>query len=215
MDERQRDLEGAVAAHRVLEAHLATLTDHQVAGPSLLPDWTVGHVITHIARNADGVRLMLEGALRGEVASQYPGGVEQRAADIAAGAVRGAAGVMADVRASNQRLEAAFDAMTDEAWLGEGRSVVGMVPVAELPFRRWRETVVHHADLGLQYTWRDWPAEYVRLELRTQTMLWNSRQSMGLTGLPTAAQAVDEHRRVAWLMGRTTIEGLPPAGLMA
>lgn len=199
----------------MLEEHLATLTDAQVAAPSLLPDWTVGHVITHIARNADGVRLMLEGALRGEVAAQYPGGVEQRTADIATGAVRGAAGVVADIRATNQRLEAAVAAMTDEAWLGQGRSVVGMVPAAELPFRRWRETVVHHADLGLQYTWRDWPAEYVRLELRVQTMLWNSRQSMGLTGLPGEALAADEHRRVAWLLGRTTIEGLSPAGLMA
>jgi maleylpyruvate isomerase len=215
MDERQRDLQGAVAAHRMLEVHLATLTDAQVAGPSLLPDWSVGHVITHIARNADGVRLMLEGALRGEVAPQYPGGVEQRAADIAAGSVRGAAGLVADVRATNERLEAVFTAMTDEAWQGHGRSMVGTVAVAELPFRRWRETVVHHADLGLQYTWRDWPAEYVRLELRTQTMLWNSRQAMGLTGLPSEALAVDEHRRLAWLLGRAAIEGLQPAGLMA
>ncbi len=191
------------------------LTDQQVAAPSLLPDWSVGHVVTHIARNADGVRLMLEGALRGEVAPQYPGGVEQRAADIAAGSVRGAAGLQADIRATHQRLEAAFTAMTDEAWQGFGQAMVGQVAVAELPFRRWRETVVHHADLGLDYSWRDWPSEYVRLELRLQTMLWNSRQSMGLTGLPPEAMAVDDRKRLAWLLGRTAIEGLDPAGLMA
>jgi maleylpyruvate isomerase len=214
MDERQRDLLGAVAAHRALEAHLSMLTDEQVAAPSLLPDWSVGHVVTHIARNADGVRLMLEGALRGEMAPQYPGGLEQRTADIAAGSVRGAAGLQADIRATNQRLEAAFEAMTDEAWQGLGQSVVGTVAVAELPVRRWRETVVHHADLGLDYTWRDWPAEYVRIELRLQIMLWNSRQPMGLTGLPAEALAVDDRKRLAWLLGRTAIEGLGPAGLM-
>jgi hypothetical protein len=45
-------------------------------------------------------------------------------------------------------------------------------------------------------------------------MLWNSRQSMGLTGLPAPALAVDEHLRLAWLLGRADIEGLGPAGLM-
>jgi maleylpyruvate isomerase len=214
MNERQRDLQGAVAAHRALEAQLVGFTDHQAAAPSRLPDWSMGHVLTHIARNADGVRNMLDGAQRGEVAPQYPGGFEQRSADIVAGAVRGAAALVADVRDSNARLEASLAAMTDEAWQGEGLTVVGPAPIADLPFRRWRETVVHHADLGLDYTWRDWPVIYVRVELHRQIMLWNSRQSMGLTGLPAPALAADEHLRLAWLLGRADIDGLGPAGLM-
>jgi maleylpyruvate isomerase len=73
---------------------------------------------------------------------------------------------------------------------------------------------VHHADLGLGYGWVDWPTEFVRVEVQRLTMLWNSRRSMGLTGLPPEALAADEHRRAAWLLGRADIDGLQPAGLM-
>jgi hypothetical protein len=75
--------------------------------------------------------------------------------------------------------------------------------------------VIHLADTGLGYTWHDWPADYLRAELRRMTMLWDSRQPMGLTGLPALALAVPEPQRVAWLVGRATIDGLEPSGLMA
>ena len=49
----------------------------------------------------------------------------------------------ADVVASNARLEATWAALPDDAWSGEGVSVMGRVPLDDLPFRRWRETEVH------------------------------------------------------------------------
>jgi hypothetical protein len=103
--------------------------------------------------------------------------------------------------------------MTDDAWAGEGLSVFGPVAINDLPFRRWRETVVHHADLGLAYSWSDWPADYVRVELTRRTMEWASRKPMGLTALPPAALALTDHERVAWLLGRTVVDGLDPAGI--
>ena len=108
MDAIGRDVQGAAAAHARLVADLATLTDEQAAQPSLLPGWSVAHVLTHIARNADSHVLMLEAAIRGEVGAQYPGGVDQRNADIEAGAGRPAAALLADVVASNIRLEASW-----------------------------------------------------------------------------------------------------------
>jgi maleylpyruvate isomerase len=214
MNELERDLRGSIAAHRELEATLTLLGDQHVGAPSLLPAWTVGHVLTHIARNADSFVLLLQAANRGEVGQQYPGGLEQRNADIERGAVRGTGEIVADVLDSNRALEAAYDAMSPLGWQGEGESARGRVAVAELPFRRWREVVVHHADAGLGFTWRDWPSDYVRIELQRMTMLWDSRAPMGLTGLPAPAMAADEHTRLAWLMGRTSIEGIAPAGLM-
>ena len=56
--------------------------------------------------------------------------------------------------------------------------------MADLAFARWREVEVHRVDLGLGYEPEDWPAEYVRLELREMEMRWNARRPMGLTGLP-------------------------------
>ena len=214
MEERQRDLEGVLRAHRTLAEHLAGLTDETVRRPSRLPDWSVGHVLTHIARNADGLLNMIDGAMRGDVAHMYPGGLEQRAADIAAGAPRPARQLVDDVASTSAALEAAFASMTDAAWQGHGAAAFGPVAMTDVPGRRRREAEVHHADLGLSYTWRVWPADYVRSEIQRLTMLWNSRQPMGLTGLPAAALAVDEHHRAAWLLGRADIDGLEPARLL-
>ena len=56
MDETARDIAGAEGAHARL---LALLRDRAGAldggAPSRLPDWTVGHVLTHLARNADSI----------------------------------------------------------------------------------------------------------------------------------------------------------------
>jgi maleylpyruvate isomerase len=214
MDERERALAGVLAAHRTLAARLDGLTDEHARQPSQLPAWSVGHVVTHIARNADGLRTMLEGAMRGESVAMYPGGLQQRATDIEAGADRPAAELRADLAAANDRLEAAFAAMTDDAWAGSGTAPFGPVAMREVPTRRRTEVEVHHVDLGLGYRWADWPSEFVRVEIQRLTMVWNSRRPMGLTGLPEAALAVDEHHRAAWLLGRADIDGLEPARLM-
>ena len=213
MDPLQRDLAGAARAHRALEATIAELTDDQAREPSLLPGWSRGHVLTHIARNADSFTRMVCGAQRGEMLDQYPGGPEQRAGDIEAGSGRAAAELITDIRRSNAELEAAWAATDADTWQRQGIATVGPVAIDDLPFRRWREAGVHHADLGLGYRWSDWPADYVRLELDRMTMMWNSRLPMGMTGLPAAALAVPDHHRLAWLMGRADIDGVEPAGL--
>jgi maleylpyruvate isomerase len=215
MDHSARDLAGATAAHRFLEASIEALDAAAAAQPSALPGWTVAHVLTHLARNADSHLGMLEAAGRGEPAVQYPGGRAQRAADIEAGAHRPADQLTADVRASNAALEAAWATATARTWGAVGETATGPVPLHDLPFRRWRETCVHHADLGLGFTWADWPSAYVRADLQRMTMLWNARQPMGLTGLPAAALAASDAHRLAWLMGRAAIEGLGAAELMA
>ena len=138
LDDLERNRREAAAAHARLVAHLATLTDAQAAQPSLLPGWSIGHVLTHLARNADSHVGVLQAANEGRAAAQYPGGLEQRNADIEAGQGRPAAALVADVIESNGRLEAAWSAMTADGWRGEGLSVFGPVAVADLPFRRWR-----------------------------------------------------------------------------
>ena len=51
----------AAATGRLLTV-AGTLTDAEVAEPSLLPGWTRGHVLTHLARNADGLANLLRWA---------------------------------------------------------------------------------------------------------------------------------------------------------
>ena len=214
MNDLDRDLAGAAKAHSTVIAALQGLTDEQVRQPSLLPGWTVGHVVAHIAGNAIGHRRMIDAAIRGDVGEMYPGGREQRNGDIEAGARRTAAELVAEVTATAAQLEAAWATVPPEAWSRHGMMLVGEAPIADLPFIRWREVSVHHADLGLGYSWSDWGEEYVRLELIRLTMLWSSRRPMGMTELPPEAMAVSPHHRVAWLLGRAEIDGLPPAGII-
>jgi hypothetical protein len=83
----------------------------------------------------------------------------------------------------------------------------------DVPAWRWRETVVHHSDLGLGYTPADWPGDWMRLELRRLTMLWTSRRPMGMTDLPAEAVALDDRTRLLWLLGRIDVPELAPAGI--
>jgi maleylpyruvate isomerase len=207
-----RDIAGAQAAHRGLLEMLAAV-EVVPAAPSRLPGWTVGHVLTHVARNADSMARVLEASERGEVVDRYPDGEAGRDADIEAGHDRTADVLVADVGDSAARLEAAWAAHT--AWGGLSRETSGReVPVRDQVAGRRREVEVHRVDLGLGYEPEDWPAEYIRLDLRALEMRWNARRPMGLTGLPPEALALPPPRRLAWLLGRIEIPGLAPANVL-
>ncbi len=213
---RRRAIGQVHDAHRALVDHLDAMTDGpgaDPARPSLLPDWTRGHVLTHIARNADSFVRVLEAARRGEVVTQYEGGFDSRNADIEAGAGRDWAALVADVRSSAGTLEDVFS--YQDRWdLAMTNSSGESVPHTDLPFRRLREVVVHHADLGdPAFTADDWPDEYVREDLRRMEMLYSARQPMGATGLPDAANQAAPRQRLCWLLGRSDIADLPAAGI--
>ena len=154
-------------AHERLLRDVADLTDDDVRGPSRLPGWSVGHVLAHLARNADGFTRMVLAAAEGTIERQYPGGVAQRAQDIEAGAGRPASVHVADIERSMVDLTAAFAGLDDAAWRrGVGIVTVGERRIADMPFRRWREVEVHHADLGREsFTFADWSTPYVEREM--------------------------------------------------
>jgi maleylpyruvate isomerase len=142
-------IDGCLAAQAALDADLDGLDDVGARAPSLLPDWSVGHVLTHIARNADSVVWRLEGAVRGELRDQYPGGLEQRRDEIEAGAVRPASELVADVRSSSAAVARVMAELPEAAWDAPSRTSRGVVePSRDAVFSRWREVVVHHGDLG-------------------------------------------------------------------
>jgi len=160
------DMIGARAAHQALLRTARTLRDADIGRPSLLPDWTMGHVLTHIARNADGHCNMFDGAAKGEVFAQYPGGMAQRVDEIEMGARRRAVEIVDDLDRTIAALEAQWDRATDEMWAtGRCRSFTGEMPLALQPFRRWREVEIHHHDLGAKFSWRDWSDAYTMREL--------------------------------------------------
>jgi maleylpyruvate isomerase len=82
------------------------LSDADVRAPSRLPGWTRGHVLTHLARNADGGTRLLTWARTGIPGYEYES-LAARAAEIEQGADRPAAVLAADVRGSADALFAA------------------------------------------------------------------------------------------------------------
>jgi maleylpyruvate isomerase len=223
-----QDILGASAAQRRFLDAVAVLADADLARPSLLPDWTVGHVLAHLARNADSHRRMLEAAERGEVADQYEGGHPARAAAIEEGARQPAPVLLNDLRTACARLASTWLNLHAVTWNhGEGRLLSGeVISVRRLPFRRWREVEVHHADLGLGFTWRDWSEDYVQAELRHQLATLEERLQPGqavrlvatdldrswtIPATATEALTVRAPSRelVAWLLGRQDVPALP------
>ena len=164
------DTEIALALAQLAESTgrlLATadaLTDAQAAGPSRLPGWTRGHVLTHLARNADGFRNLLTWAGTGVETPMYPS-EEARARDIEAGAGRSAAEIAADVLESAAALAAAAQDLPAQAWDALVARRGDTFPARQIPPRRLAELEIHHVDLDAGYRPADWPASFVAANL--------------------------------------------------
>ena len=193
---------GCAASHQAMLAWLDAQEDVDVSAASALPDWTVGHVLTHIARNADGIRAMLEGARDGEQRPMYAGGMSSRNADIEAGGPRPYTEQVRDIRMACWAVEGAWAQLDHEAWSRNGLTVFGSTPAWSLPRRRWREVEIHWSDLGLAHTWRDWSAEFVRQELPV-------RRREVLVEVPEIVAARGETAELAWLFSRDIGQDAP------
>jgi maleylpyruvate isomerase len=158
-------LRAATAAHRRMQVSASRVTDDDCRGPSLLPGWSRGHVLTHWARNADGQSRMLLAAMHGEIAEQYPGGDERRESEIEAGANRPARLILSDVRTATGQVEDVWRRMPPDAWSRPTAARIGLRPAWMSVWARWRETEIHHVDLNIGYTHSSWPAEFVDLML--------------------------------------------------
>ena len=205
-----RCVEACTAAHQRLLAMADGLSDAELHAPSTLPGWSRGHVLNHLRRNAIGFIGMCTAAQAGEVGMQYPGGAQERTDGIEDGASDPADVLVANLRESIYALEAAWFRGDGTMWMGSGVVAGGAtIPIHEIPFRRLRETVVHMTDLDLGFGYEEWPDLYVRMELDRQKMAWAASHPMGLTQLPANVMALPEKQRVAWLIRRTSVDGLP------
>ena len=194
---------------------VAGITDERMAEPSLLPGWTRGHVVTHVARNADSLVNLLTWARTGVVTPQYSSH-EEREAGIQAGAGRPAEDQLTDARAASARFAQAVTEMPAEAWtatLGDQGSAARVV------WRRLREVEVHHVDMAAGYDWSDMPESFT-LRLLNELVSVRPRDDgsgpavrirpAGLghalqlgKGEPEVTVSGPAHELAAWLAGRS------------
>jgi len=144
-----------------LATTVSRLSDEQVREPSLLPGWSRGHVLTHIARNADGLRNLLIWAQTGVETAQYGSG-EERDQQIEDGAARPASELAADVSDSAQAFLTKASELSEDAWTAEVRGFRGPAhPGWFTLHRRLAEVEIHHVDLAAGYGPADWPDWFV------------------------------------------------------
>jgi maleylpyruvate isomerase len=159
------------------------LTDEQVGEPSLLPGWTRGHVLTHIARAAEAHRNLLEAARTGADIPAYAS-QEARDTDIEKGASRPVAEHVADIERTAAVFRAAVDTVPEDAWATEVTILhLDPFPVRQVVLRKLVELELHHVDLDAGYRPADWPATFEPLKLPE----------------PMRSQAAD---RVSWFSAR-------------
>jgi maleylpyruvate isomerase len=191
------------------------LTDGQVAGPSRLPGWTRGHVLTHLARNADGFANLLTWARTGNETPMYPSEAA-RARGVEEGAARPAAQIRTDVRVSAAALAAAAQDLPARAWDALVARRGDTFPARHIPPRRLGELEIHHVDLDAGYRPADWPASFVAANLARV-----ARDFAGRADAP-ACLARPDGLDAAYQIGppgpqppsQVTVSG-PPAALLA
>lgn len=213
-------LDEMVNATDRLLATVDGMREEQLHEPSRLPGWTRGHILTHIARNADGLANLAHWARTGDETPMYAG--DSRDRDIEAGAGRHLGDQRLDLADSGERLLQAFadfppEALGREVIMRSGATAAGW----ELPLLRVREVEIHHVDLGLGYTPADWSPAFVTRTLdQLATFFLSARNSpvrelvatdgqgrweVGTTGPALAGPAAG---LLAWLTGRSRGEGL-------
>ena len=221
----EKAVQGASEAFAALMAVLESgLSDGVTLKPSRLAGWSVGHILTHLARNANGCERVIRAARQGRVVDQYPGGVTQRHEEIESGSRRGLAEQVEDLIASETALADAFSQLTTDDWAVRTRRWGSQPwPVSDIPFLRWRELSIHTVDLGFDGIGIDaWGDNYVEAELHRQLSAlpnrldrrvlldvrptdkdWNLVLLSPGDGLGSALMIEDTSRRIlAWVVDR-------------
>jgi maleylpyruvate isomerase len=183
-------------SHERLIATAVALSDQQAGEPSLLPGWSRGHVLTHVARNADGLRNLLIWARTGVETPQYAS-QEERDTQIEAGAARSAAELADDLTSSAAAFMAAARELTGDSWNAEVRAMRGPAhPAWFTLLRRLTEVEIHHVDLDAGYGPADWPDWFV-----TDMLYQVTGGIVGKDGAP-AVTVTDAGTGRQYLLGR-------------
>lgn len=223
------DLDNVAAATDRLIATARRFDDAALREPSLCAGWTRGHVLAHVAGNADGLANLMEWARTGIEHPQY----ESQAARDAA--IRRVAGdrprswwPTRSIRRSVSRPRRPPYRTTT----GSCRSAASAArsrPARHFVGARLREVEIHHVDLNADYGPVDWPGAFAQGLLRH--VVDGYADADDAPRLRVHASDLDEDYTIggggptrvigpaaellAWLIGRSTGESLDvqPTGL--
>jgi maleylpyruvate isomerase len=225
--------EGLVAVRRVsavLCEAVDELDDAALFLPTHLAGWTRGHVVSHLARNADGLVNLLHWARTGIESPMYTSRADRDAA-IEEGANRLARVQQEDLRAADERFFMATEIMSENDWEATVVHAQGAsIGVSLVPWMRLTELLVHLVDLDVGRNFDDvvdLAGEQTELLLDYVATRYDERPDipsvrlavdlpsgaqhtwlLGDTGGPYEVRSAAAPA-LAWLTGRSTEEVLP------
>lgn len=221
------ELSGRLSEVREAETRLAAtvagLNDAALGEPSLLPGWTRGHVLAHVALNAHSLVNLFTWARSGVETPQYPSW-EERDAAIEEHSKRTLAQHRSALADAGDAFEEAARAVPLDRWSFQVSGIGGSPQPAEtFLFGRLREVEIHHVDLTAGYAPADWPTGFVgRVLAETRARLSSGASTpfaavatdldvrIDIGDAPAEIEVVGAgHEVLAWLLGRsvgTTLE---------
>jgi maleylpyruvate isomerase len=220
----ERDTAAVAHATDELLAAVAGLSADALAEPSRLPGWTRGHVLAHVARNADALVNLLTWAITGDETPMYgPGDARDRA--ISEGAERPLDDHLADLRESAERFARTAAEVPPAGWAVQVTGRTGRVfAAAEIPWRRLVELRLHHVDLGIGTGCDDLPADFAARELawivdgltghegiaavRLHDTAAGQKWTIGAAAEPDLTVSGGTGALLAWVSGRSDGDGL-------
>ncbi len=158
-------LEELAEASRRLVRTVDGMAEQAYAEPSRLPGWTRGHVVAHLALNAEGLAGALRGLTEGRSVPMYAS-QEARDGDIAELGTARPETIRGRLLGGVTDFTDAVAAVPEEAWGVEIDRTPGAraFKAGAAVGMRHREVEIHHADLGLGFSHREWPPSFaVRL----------------------------------------------------
>jgi maleylpyruvate isomerase len=208
----------AAAATDRLSAAVDELDDLTVRGQSLLPGWTRGHVITHLARNADALVNLLNWARTGVESPMYASRADRDAA-IEEGAKRGYLLLAEDLDAACLRFDHAVRNLPDSAWSARLVHTSGAALVASaIPWLRMREVWFHLVDLDVGVGFEDVPDELIEVLLDDVVRQYDGRDDVPAMTVETT---LPDGRQRSWVLASNAGSSLespvsgPGAALLA
>ena len=185
------------------------LDDQALAAHSGLPDWTRGHVVAHLALNAEGLAGVLEGMRTGRPTTMYASD-DRRDSDIddLAGAARSE--LRARFLGGTTRFTEAVDHFPEEHWPESFERTPGgrTFRYTAVPGMRLREVEIHHVDLAAGFDPTGWSDAFAAHLITSMVKRHPSERSFRVLANDLAR---------TWVIGdnpdETTVSG--PAGDLA
>jgi maleylpyruvate isomerase len=178
--EAARLLDTVDRATQQLSASLAGVSVADLVEPSLLDGWSRAHVVAHLANVADAMVGMTRDAMADRPTRMYPGGREQRNADIEAAARTAPKQLLEHFERSAAELASVWRELPRDAWgTAVNEDEFGAMQLGRLVAWRLTEVEVHHADLAIGFGPRGWSPEFARgcLPLRIASLARLRRRS--------------------------------------